>query len=93
MNGHTSGGEVLVYEAPDRGVQVEVKLERDTVWLIQRQMADLFDTSTDNVGLHLKNILADSELEEAATAEDFSVVHSKRGCRRRTRGRVARVSA
>jgi len=73
----TPGGEVLVYEAPDGGVRVEVKLNRDTVWLTQRQMADLFDTSTDNVGLHLKNIFTDSELEEAATTEDFSVVQSE----------------
>ena len=70
-------GEVLVYEAPDGGVRVEVKLDRDTVWLTQRQMADLFDTSTDNVGLHLKNVFADSELEEAGTTEDFSVVQSE----------------
>ena len=70
-------GEVLVYEAPDGGERVEVKLDRDTVWLTQRQMADLFDTSTDNVGLHLKNVFADSELEEAATTEDVSVVQSE----------------
>jgi len=81
------GGEVLVYEAPDGGVRVEVKLDRDTVWLTQRQMADLFDTSTDNVGLHLKNIFADGELEEAATAEDFSVVQpeGKRRVRRQVK--------
>jgi len=71
------GGEVLVYEAPDGGVRVEVRLDRDTVWLTQRQMADLFDTSTDNVGLHLKNTFADGELEEAATTEDFSVVQAE----------------
>ncbi len=71
------GGEILVYEAPDGAVRVEVKLDRDTVWLTQRQMADLFDTSTDNVGLHLNNIFADSELEEIATTEDFSVVQSE----------------
>lgn len=70
----TPGGEVLVYEAPDGGVRVDVRLEHDTVWLTQRQMADLFVTSTDNVGLHLKNIFADGELGEAATTEDFSVV-------------------
>lgn len=80
------GGEVLVYEAPDGGVRVEVKLDRETVWLTQRQMADLFDTSPDNVGLHLKNIFADSELEEAATTEDFSVVQSEG--RRRVRRQV-----
>jgi len=78
------GGELLVYETPDGDVRVEVKLDRDTVWLTQRQMADLFDTSTDNVGLHLKNIFADSELDEAATTEDFSVVQqeAKRRVRR-----------
>jgi hypothetical protein len=81
------GGEVLVYEAPDGGVRVEVRLDRNTVWLTQRQMADLFDTSTDNVGLHLKNIFADSELEEAATTEDFSVVQAegKRRVRRQVK--------
>jgi hypothetical protein len=68
------GGEILLYEAKDGAVRVEVRLERETVWLTQRQMAELFDTSTDNVGLHLKNIYADEELEELATAEDFSVV-------------------
>ena len=68
------GGEIQVYETPDGVVRVEVRLERETVWLTQRQMAELFDTSADNVGLHLKNIFADGELEEVATAEDFSVV-------------------
>jgi prophage maintenance system killer protein len=65
---------------------VDVRLERDTVWLTQRQMAELFDTSTDNVGLHLKNIFADLELEEAATTEDFSVVQTEG--RRRVRRQV-----
>jgi hypothetical protein len=71
------GGEVVVYETPDREVQVEVRLERETVWLTQRQMAELFDTSPDNVGLHLKNIFADNELEASATTEDFSVVQTE----------------
>lgn len=77
MTAHAPGGEVLVYEAPDGGVRVEVKLDRDTVWLTQRQMAELFDTSADNISLHLKNIFADRELEEAATTEDFSVVQTE----------------
>ncbi len=81
-----SRGEVLVYEAPDGAARVDVRLERDTVWLTQRQMAELFDTSTDNVGLHLKNIFADLELEEAATTEDFSVVQTEG--RRRVRRQV-----
>jgi hypothetical protein len=67
-------GEILVYEAPDGRARVEVRLDRETVWLTQRQMADLFTTSADNIGLHLKNIFLDKELDEATTTEDFSVV-------------------
>lgn len=67
-------GEILVYEAPDGGVRVEVKLDRDTVWLTQRQMSELFETTPENVLMHLKNIYADGELEEPATAKDFLAV-------------------
>lgn len=68
------GGEVLVYETPEGGVRVDVRLDSDTVWLTQRQMADLFDSSADNIGQHLKNIFENNEIDEGATTEDFSVV-------------------
>ncbi|MBN8455309.1 RhuM family protein [Accumulibacter sp.] len=67
-------GEVLLYEAPDGRVRVEVKLDRDTVWLTQRQMSELFETTPENVLMHLKNIYGDGELEEPATAKDFLAV-------------------
>ena len=70
----TAGGEIVVYEAPDGEILVNVRLERETVWLTQRQMAELFDTSTDNIGLHLKNIFDESELNKLSTTEDSSVV-------------------
>jgi hypothetical protein len=70
-------GEVIVYEGPDGAIRVDVRLERETVWLSQKQMSELFDTSTDNVGLHLKNIFSEGELVEAATAEDYSVVQTE----------------
>ncbi len=76
-----AGSEILVYEAADGSVRVDVRLERDTVWLTQRQMSELFESSTDNIGLHLKNIFADNELRESATTEDFSVVQSEGGRR------------
>ena len=65
----------------DAGLPVEVRLDaqRETVWLTQRQMADVFETSTDNISLHLKNIFADSELSEMATTEDSSVVRQEGG--------------
>lgn len=71
---NTPGGEVLVYEAPDGGVRVDVRLDQETVWLTQRQMAELFDTTPQNVGTHLKKIFTDNELYEAATSKDFFIV-------------------
>ena len=71
------GGEILVYEAPDGRVRVDVKLDHDTVWLTQRQMSDLFETTPENVLMHLRNIFGDGELEAAATAKDFLVVQTE----------------
>lgn len=51
--------------------------DHETVWLTQAQIADLFETSNDNVGLHLRNIFDDSELDEFSTTEDFSVVRNE----------------
>ncbi|MDD3762400.1 MAG: RhuM family protein [Nevskiales bacterium] len=67
--------DIAIYTAPSG--TVEVRLEKDSIWLTQRQLADLLETSTDNVGLHLRNIYAEGELEAAATTEDFSVVRQE----------------
>jgi len=74
--GETAGGEVLVYEAADGSMRVDVRLEQDTVWLTQRQMSDLFETTPENVLMHLKNIFIDGELGEATTAKEFLVVQT-----------------
>jgi prophage maintenance system killer protein len=78
------GGEVIVYEAPDGEVRVDVRLDRETVWLTQRQMSELFETTPENVLMHLKNVYADGELEEQATTKDFLAVRveGKRQVRR-----------
>jgi len=68
---------VRIFTSTDGKAQLEVALEQETVWLNQSQMAALFDTSSDNVGLHLKNIYQEGELEEAPTTEDFSVVRQE----------------
>jgi len=70
-------GEIVVYKAPGGEVRLDVRLDRETVWLTQRQMADVFETSTDNVGLHLKKIYSDVELAEQATTEYYSVVQTE----------------
>ena len=74
--------DMIIFEADTR--QVEVRLEGETLWITQSQMAELFATSADNISLHLKNIYKDNELDETATAEDFSVVRQE-GVRRVTR--------
>lgn len=78
------GGEVIVYEAPDGEVRVDVRLDRETVWLTQRQMSELFETTPENVLMHLKNVYADGELEEPVTTKDFLAVRveGKRQVRR-----------
>ena len=68
---------IIIYQPHTDQPAIDVRLEGETVWLSQRQMSVLFDTSSDNVGLHLKNIYAEGELLEEATTEDFSVVRQE----------------
>jgi prophage maintenance system killer protein len=68
---------IEIYQTVDGQTQVEVRLEQDTLWLSQVQMAVLFDKDSDTIGLHLKNIYQDGELDEKATTEDSSVVRQE----------------
>lgn len=56
------GGEVIVYQAPDGQVRVDVRLERETVWLTQAQMVDLFGRDQSVISRHVRNVFADGEL-------------------------------
>ena len=71
------GGELAVYESADGEVRADVRLERETVWLTQRQMAQVFDTTPENVLMHLRNIFTGEELEADATTKDFLVVRTE----------------
>ncbi|WOA30144.1 RhuM family protein [Alloalcanivorax xenomutans] len=66
--------QIEIYQSSDGQTQVEVRFERDTLWLTQAQMAELFDKDRDTIGLHLKNIYESNELQMEATTEDSSVV-------------------
>ena len=70
-------GAVVVYEAPDGGARVDVYLEGETVWLTQRQMGEVFGTTTENVAMHLRNTFASEELAEQATTKDLLVVQTE----------------
>jgi hypothetical protein len=63
--------EFLVYQTEDGRVKLDVRLENETVWLTQKHMAELFQTTPQNITIHLKNIFTEGELEEGATCKDF----------------------
>lgn len=82
-----STGQIAIYQTDDGQTRIEVRLEQDTLWLSQAQMAELFDKDSDTIGLHLRNIYDSGELDEQATAEESSVVRQegKRQVRRAIR--------
>jgi hypothetical protein len=69
--------ELILYTSEDGKSQIKLRAKDQTVWLSQREMAELFDVSTDNVGLHLKNIYEDGELTRESTTEESSVVQTE----------------
>jgi hypothetical protein len=71
--------DLILYTTEDGRSQIKLRAKDQTVWLTQREMAVLFDVSTDNVGLHLKNIFEDGELSREATTEESSVVQTEGG--------------
>lgn len=64
-------GEVLIYQAGEGDTRIEVRLEDETVWLSQQQMAELFQTSKSNINEHIKNIFAEGELERESVVRNF----------------------
>jgi hypothetical protein len=61
----------LIYSTPNNNVRVDVFVQDETVWLTQKSLAELFDTSTQNITTHLKNIYEDAELQEDATCKEI----------------------
>src|SRR5882672_9248031 len=72
-------GQFLLYSPEDGQMKVEVRLENETVWLTQQHMADLFQTTRQNVSLHLKNIFAERELDQRATVKESLTVQQEGG--------------
>lgn len=69
--------EIIIYQSPDGLAQFDVRMDNQTVWLTQKQMAELFEKDSDTISLHLKNIYSEEELAESATTELFSVVQQE----------------
>ena len=69
---------IIIYNTADGQTKIDVRLEHETVWLSQKQMAQLLDCSLENVIFHLKNIYKSGELIEEATTEGFLSSFKKR---------------
>ena len=69
--------EFLFYTTPDGDVKIEIIFHDENIWLSQKRLADLFDCSTDNISLHLKNIFNEGELAENSTTEEISIVQTE----------------
>lgn len=68
---------LILYTTEDGRSQIQLRAHQQTVWLSQREMAQLFDVSQDNIGLHLKNLYDDEELSRQATTEESSAVQTE----------------
>ena len=68
--------EIEIYKAEDGQTHVEVKFDNDTVWLTQKLIGELFQTTTPNANMHISNILAEGELEENSVIKDFLITAS-----------------
>jgi len=62
--------EIIVYQPDDLSVSIEVKIEEDTVWLTQAQMSDLFQTTRNNITLHISNIFKEKELDKISVCKE-----------------------
>jgi hypothetical protein len=66
--------QIIIYQTEKGETKLEVRLENETVWLTQKLMAELFQTTVPNINLHIKNIFEEGELNEYATIKDFLIV-------------------
>ena len=70
-------GEILIYQSEEGQTKIDVLLEDESLWLTQQQLADLFQTSKQNISLHTANIFKEGELSEEATVKEYLTVRQE----------------
>ncbi len=73
----SNGSEIIIYQTDDGQTKIDVRMEDETVWLSQVQMADLFQTTKQNISLHLNNAFEEGELEQSATVKEYLTVQKE----------------
>lgn len=74
-----NNSQIIIYQTENGETKLEVRLENETVWLTQKLMAELFQTTPQNITIHLKNIFEEGELDEKATCKDYLQVQIEGG--------------
>ena len=69
---------IIIYQTEDGQTQIDVRLENETVWLTQAQMVELFQTTKQNVSLHLNNLYKEGKLEKEGTVKEYLTVKQKK---------------
>ena len=72
-----TNSQIIIYQTESGETKLEVRLENETVWLTQKLMAELFQTTKQNISLHLQNIFAEGELSENSVVKDFLTTESR----------------
>ena len=87
MNKDELDNKIVIYQTEDGRTQLDVKLENETVWLTQAQMTELFQTTKQNISLHINNIFKEGELDSKATVKEYLTVQheGKRTVRRKVK--------
>ena len=70
-------GDIIIYQTDDGLTKIDVKVENETVWLSQQQMAELFSTSRTNIVEHINNIYSEEELDKKSTCQKFRQVRKE----------------
>jgi hypothetical protein len=70
-------GEIIIYQNIEGNIRIDVRLEDEIVWLTQKMMAELFQTTIPNINIHIKNVYEEGELEEGATIKEFLIVQKE----------------
>ncbi len=83
----TDKNEIILYQ-PDEAIRLEVRLDEETVWLTQAQMAELFETTPQNITIHIRNMYKEGELDIKSTCKDFLQVRTEG---KRTVNRIQKI--
>lgn len=86
----SDNSEIIIYQTEDGRTKIDVRMEDETVWLTQTQMADLFQTTKQNISLHINNAFNEGEVEPESTVKEYLTVQNE-GLRKINRTQIAEL--